>query len=96
MLSVARKTARCGRFIQQDDPNVAGTVGKTLKGNWLSNDNLTLKNFLTLRADAFISNDYYPRTTLPGWRLMTIELTIGPYETYKDELFNYRRHSKYS
>ena len=53
-------------------------------------DNITLKNFLTLRADAFISNDYYASDV--AWMELDapIELTIGPYETYMDELFNYK------
>ena len=53
-------------------------------------DNGTLKNFLRLRADAFMSNDYYASDV--AWMELDspIELTIGPYETYMDELFNYK------
>jgi hypothetical protein len=52
--------------------------------------NQTLKNFLTKRADAFISNDYYASDV--AWMELDapIEVTIGPYETYEDELFNYK------
>src|SRR5207248_4562243 len=46
--------------------------------------------FLTRRADAFLSNDYYDSDV--AWMEMkgTIEPTIGPYEVYEDELFNYK------
>ncbi|MEO7166948.1 MAG: hypothetical protein ABI016_07915 [Chthoniobacterales bacterium] len=50
----------------------------------------TLKKFLTTRADAFLSNDYYPSDV--AWMELTgaIEPTIGPYEVYEDEFFNYK------
>src|SRR6185503_8694287 len=50
----------------------------------------TLKTFLTKRADAFLSNDYYDSDV--AWMELTgaIEPTIGPYEVYEDELFNYK------
>src|SRR5262249_10550954 len=50
----------------------------------------TLKNFLTKRADAFLSNDYYESDV--AWMELegAIEPTIGPYEVYEDELFNYK------
>src|SRR5207247_4708591 len=50
----------------------------------------TLKTFLTRRADAFLSNDYYDSDV--AWMELTgaIEPTIGPYEVYEDELFNYK------
>ena len=48
----------------------------------------TLKAFLTRRADAFLSNDYYDSDV--AWMDLkgTIEPTIGPYEVYEDEWFN--------
>jgi Peptidase family M49 len=48
----------------------------------------TLKAFLTKRADAFLSNDYYDSDV--AWMDLkgTIEPTIGPYEVYEDEWFN--------
>ncbi|MEN3338866.1 MAG: hypothetical protein V7647_2542, partial [Acidobacteriota bacterium] len=48
----------------------------------------TLKRFLTLRADAFLSNDYYASDV--AWMELdaSIEPTIGPYEVYEDEWFN--------
>ena len=50
----------------------------------------TLKHFLTTRADAFISNDYYASDV--AWMELdaSIEPTIGPYEVYEDEWFNFK------
>ena len=50
----------------------------------------SLKRFLTSRADAFASNDYYASDL--AWMDVDapIEVTIGPYETYEDGLFNYK------
>jgi hypothetical protein len=52
--------------------------------------NQTLKDFLSKRADAFASNDYYASDV--AWMDLkgTIDVTIGPYETYEDELFGYK------
>src|SRR5207244_7129623 len=53
-------------------------------------DNPSLKKFLTLRADAFLSNDYYESDL--AWMDLDapLDITIGPYETYNDELFGYK------
>jgi peptidase M49-like protein len=50
----------------------------------------TLKAFLESRAAAFLSNDYYDSDV--KWMELdaTIEPTIGPYEVYEDEWFNYK------
>jgi len=50
----------------------------------------TLRKFLTARADAFLSNDYYASDV--AWMELDsdIEPTIGPYEVYADEWFNYK------
>jgi hypothetical protein len=52
--------------------------------------NASLKDFLTKRADAFASNDYYASDV--AWMDLKgpIDVTIGPYETYEDELFGYK------
>ena len=52
--------------------------------------NATLKHFLTTRADAFLSNDYYDSDV--AWMDLDapLDITIGPYETYNDELFGYK------
>ena len=50
----------------------------------------TLKQFLTTRADAFLSNDYYPSDVAWMELKSTVEPTIGPYEVYEDGWFNYK------
>jgi hypothetical protein len=53
-------------------------------------DNDSLRKFLNLRADAFLSNDYYESDM--AWMDLDapLDITIGPYETYNDELFGYK------
>jgi len=53
-------------------------------------DNQSLRKFLTLRADAFLSNDYYASDV--AWMDLNapLDITIGPYETYNDEMFGYK------
>jgi hypothetical protein len=50
----------------------------------------TLRAYLESRAAAFLSNDYYDSDV--KWMELdaTIEPTIGPYEVYEDEWFNYK------
>ncbi len=50
----------------------------------------TLKAYLEARAAAFLSNDYYDSDV--KWMELdaSIEPTIGPYEVYEDEWFNYK------
>jgi hypothetical protein len=50
----------------------------------------TLKRFLDARAEALLSNDYYASDV--AWMELdaNIEPTIGPYEVYEDEWFNYK------
>ena len=52
--------------------------------------NTTLRNFLNKRAGAFGSDDYYDSDV--AWMDLDapIDVTIGPYETYEDELFSYK------
>src|SRR5436190_8942055 len=52
--------------------------------------NASLKRFLTARAAAFGSNDYYESDV--AWMDLDapLDITIGPYETYNDELFGYK------
>ena len=52
--------------------------------------NPSLKKFLDLRAAAFLSNDYYASDL--AWMDLDapLDITIGPYETYNDELFGYK------
>jgi hypothetical protein len=53
-------------------------------------DNASLKKFLQLRAEAFLSNDYLASDF--AWMDLDapVDITIGPYETYNDELFGYK------
>jgi hypothetical protein len=54
-------------------------------------DNPSLKKYLELRAKAFITNDYYESDM--AWmdiKDSKIEVVIGPYEVYEDNLFNYK------
>jgi len=53
-------------------------------------DNDSLKKFLNLRADSFLSNNYYESDM--AWMDLDapLDITIGPYETYNDELFGYK------
>jgi hypothetical protein len=52
--------------------------------------NATLKKFLTERAAAFRSNNYYDSDI--AWMDLDapIDITIGPYETYNDDIFGYK------
>ena len=53
-------------------------------------ENESLKNFLTLRAKAFLTDDYF--TSELAWMDLdgNIEIAIGPYEVYDDGLFGYK------
>jgi hypothetical protein len=55
-----------------------------------STDNAGLKRFLTLRAGALGSNDYYESDV--AWMDLEapLDVTFGPYETYNDEIFGYK------
>lgn len=52
--------------------------------------NASLKKFLLSRGAAFLSNDYYESDL--AWMDLDapIDITIGPYETYNDEVFGYK------
>jgi hypothetical protein len=54
-------------------------------------ENEGLKNYLILRAEALLTDDYQPSDM--AWMDMktnTIEMVVGPIEVYEDKLFNYR------
>lgn len=61
-----------------------------LKDAAAATDNPSLKKFLNLRADAFLSNDYLASDF--AWMDLNspVDVTIGPYETYEDELFGFK------
>jgi hypothetical protein len=50
----------------------------------------SLKKFLASRAEAFLTDDYYQSDM--DWMDLDgdLEIVIGPYETYEDELFAYK------
>jgi hypothetical protein len=50
----------------------------------------SLKKYLRSRAEAFLSNDYFPSDM--AWMDLAgdIEVVIGPYEVYEDGLFGYK------
>jgi hypothetical protein len=53
-------------------------------------ENVSLKQFLETRAAAFLDDNYY-RSDMAWMDLdAPIDVTIGPYETYNDELFGYK------
>ena len=52
--------------------------------------NASLKAFLESRATAFLSDDYYESDMLWMDLDSTVEITVGPYETYEDGLFGYK------
>ncbi|MGC2696485.1 MAG: hypothetical protein WA738_11910 [Candidatus Angelobacter sp.] len=53
-------------------------------------DNASLKKFLATRAAAFSTNNYFESDM--AWMDLDapVDVTIGPYETYNDELFGYK------
>jgi hypothetical protein len=65
-------------------------VAQLLREAAAATDNASLKKFLTLRAEAFLSNDYYASDV--AWMQLDapLDVTIGPYETYNDEIFGYK------
>jgi len=70
--------------------NALRTMSHTLEEAAKLTPNATLKNFLRLRAKAFLTDDYYASDV--AWMKLDapIDVTIGPYETYNDELFGYK------
>jgi hypothetical protein len=65
-------------------------AARLLRDAAAATDNPSLKRFLSLRADAFLTDDYYQSDV--AWMDLEspIEPTIGPYEVYLDQLFNYK------
>ena len=65
-------------------------AGSLLREAAALTDNASLKKFLTTRADAFASNNYYESDM--AWMDLDapVDVTYGPYETYQDELFGYK------
>jgi hypothetical protein len=53
-------------------------------------ENVSLREFLTKRANALLNDDYYDSDV--AWMKLDspIDVTVGPYEVYLDDLFNYK------
>jgi hypothetical protein len=66
------------------------TAAKELMAAAQATDNESLRRFLELRAEAFMTDDYYASDV--AWMDLDsdIEVVIGPYETYEDHLFGYK------
>ena len=65
-------------------------AAEKLRAAAAATDNESLRRFLELRAQAFLTNDYYESDK--AWMDLdsAIEVVIGPYETYEDHLFGYK------
>lgn len=65
-------------------------VSKLLKEASELTEDATLKKYLQLRAEAFLTDNYFESDT--SWMDLAgdLEVVIGPYEVYEDELFNYK------
>src|SRR4051794_4077776 len=89
---VRRDAARRLTLVPYSRAHAAGLdkAAKLLREAAALTGNASLKKYLTLRADAFLSNDYY--TSDLAWMDLDapLDITIGPYETYNDELFGYK------
>jgi hypothetical protein len=67
-----------------------GPAAKLLREAAALTHNASLKVFCSLRAEAFENDDYYSSDL--AWMDLDapVEVTIGPYETYEDDLFGYK------
>jgi len=65
-------------------------AAKELRAAAGATENESLRRFLESRAEAFLTDDYYHSDL--AWMDLdsTIEVVIGPYETYEDKLFGYK------
>ncbi|MEP7132066.1 MAG: peptidase [Acidobacteriota bacterium] len=65
-------------------------AAEKLRAAAASTGNASLRKFLSLRADAFLSDDYFASDV--AWMDLDsdIEIAIGPYEVYEDSLFNFK------
>ncbi len=65
-------------------------LARLLREAGAATTNSSLARFLRLRADALLSNDYYASEV--AWMELDspLDVTIGPYETYEDELLGYK------
>lgn len=74
----------------QEYKNLLANAAQELRAAAAATDNASLKKFLELRAEAFMTDDYY-QSDLAWMDLDSpLEVVIGPYETYGDGLFGYK------
>jgi hypothetical protein len=87
--SNADGTFKTVKYSEEYKPQLT-QLAALLKEAAAATDNASLKKFLTLRAEAFLSNDYLASDF--AWMDLDapVDVTIGPYETYNDELFGYK------
>lgn len=66
------------------------TAARLLREAATLTDNASLKKFLTTRADAFTTNNYFESDM--AWMDLDapLDVTYGPYETYNDEVFGFK------
>lgn len=83
------KTLRMVPYSVEYKPDLE-KAARLLKEAAALTDNASLKRFLTTRAAAFLNNNYFESDM--AWMDLDapVDVTIGPYETYNDELFGYK------
>ena len=65
-------------------------AAKLLREAAAATTNKSLKKFCESRAQAFLNDDYYASDVAWLELKSPVDITIGPYETYTDELFGYK------
>jgi hypothetical protein len=90
---VRRDTARKLTAVRYRDAfaKQVGVAAEKLRAAAKLADDPGLKNYLELRAEALITDEYQPSDL--AWMDMkqnTIDVVIGPIETYEDQLFGYK------
>jgi hypothetical protein len=70
--------------------NLLGQAAARLREAAALSSNASLRDYLTKRAAALLSDDYYESDI--AWMDLNsaIEVVVGPYEVYEDGLFNYK------
>ncbi|WP_426690341.1 dipeptidyl-peptidase 3 family protein [Rhodanobacter ginsengiterrae] len=77
-------------YHQAYKPELEKTAGLLREAAKLASD-AGFRNYLTMRAEALLSDDYQPSDF--AWMAMKtnpVDIVIGPIETYEDQLFGYK------
>ncbi|HLJ29253.1 MAG TPA: hypothetical protein VKY85_21270 [Candidatus Angelobacter sp.] len=89
---IRRDETRKLKFVpySQEYSRELGRAGALLREAANLTDNASLKKFLSTRADAFSTNNYFESDM--AWMDLDapLDVTYGPYETYNDEIFGYK------